>query len=285
MKNSDVIAKILQYHPQFPAGYDGCDGYKFGDPDAPCTGVATALVPTVDVIRRTAELGCSLLVVHEPTFYSTPDYPGWRAGFANAVFEEKCSLLRTAGVTVWRDHDHLHAHRPDGIFTGVIRYLGWEPYFDPAAQDVPFSFRFTLPETTVAGLAAELRAKLGMNGLRFVGDPDAKIRNVAIVGHLFPGGFDERTEADGTLHEYATDLIRAFENGLDAIIPGEVVEWTVLSYVRDAVQLGRNKAVFNIGHFNMEELGMRYAADWIGELVQHSVPVRWLPTGDLYRYL
>jgi len=63
MKNSDVINKILKYHPQFPGNYAGCDGYKFGDPNAECNGIATALVPTVDVIRRTGELGCNLLVV------------------------------------------------------------------------------------------------------------------------------------------------------------------------------------------------------------------------------
>ena len=71
MKNSDVINKILKYHPQFPGNYAGCDGYKFGNPNAECNGIATALVPTVDVIRRTGELGCNLLVVHEPIFYST----------------------------------------------------------------------------------------------------------------------------------------------------------------------------------------------------------------------
>lgn len=53
------------------------------------------------------------------------------------------------------------------------------------------------------------------------------------------------------------------ENGIDAIIPGEIIEWTVLSYIRDAVQLGKNKAVFNIGHFNLEELGMKYAARFV----------------------
>lgn len=74
MKNSDVINKILKFHPQFPDNYAGCDGYKFGDPNAECNGIATALVPTVDVIRRTGELGCNLLVVHEPIFYSTEDY-------------------------------------------------------------------------------------------------------------------------------------------------------------------------------------------------------------------
>lgn len=44
-------------------------------------------------------------------------------------------------------------------------------------------------------------------------------------------------------------------------------------------------AVFNIGHFNMEELGMRYAQDWIGDLVDHKVPVHYLPTKDIYRYI
>lgn len=50
-------------------------------------------------------------------------------------------------------------------------------------------------------------------------------------------------------------------------------------------RLGRKKAVFNIGHFNMEELGMRYAQDWIGDLVDHKVPVHYLPTKDIYRYI
>ena len=43
MKIDEVIGKILEYHPQFPADYDGCDGYKSGDPDAECTGVVCAL--------------------------------------------------------------------------------------------------------------------------------------------------------------------------------------------------------------------------------------------------
>lgn len=267
MKNSDVINKILKYHPQFPDNYAGCDGYKFGDPNAECNGIATALVPTVDVIRRTGELGCNLLVVHEPIFYSTEDYPDWRAGGKNSVYEEKKALLDKYGITVWRDHDHMHAHNPDSIFTGVIKYLGWENYYIPSEKSsikVPMGYLFELPETTVKELGQYLEDKLAMNGLRIVGNPEDKIRKVAIVGHLFPG-FGTQSET----REYGTDLINAMEQGLDAIIPGEVIEWTVLSYVRDALALGRKKAVFNIGHFNMEELGMRYAQDWIGDLVDH----------------
>ena len=57
MKNEEVIDRILQFHPDIP-DYDGCDGYKSGNPSDECTGVVSALVPTVDVIRKTAELGC-----------------------------------------------------------------------------------------------------------------------------------------------------------------------------------------------------------------------------------
>lgn len=171
------------------------------------------------------------------------------------------------GITVWRDHDHMHAHNPDSIFTGVIKYLGWENYYIPSEKSsikVPMGYLFELPETTVKELGQYLEDKLAMNGLRIVGNPEDKIRKVAIVGHLFPG-FGTQSET----REYGTDLINAMEQGLDAIIPGEVIEWTVLSYVRDALALGRKKAVFNIGHFNMEKLGMRYARDWIGDLVDH----------------
>jgi hypothetical protein len=82
-------------------------------------------------------------------------------------------------------------------------------------------------------------------------------------------------------------LIREMEKegGLDVLIPGEIIEWDVLSYIRDAVAFGKNKACMNIGHFNMEELGMRYAADWITELVEEQVPVHYIPTGDIFRFV
>ena len=85
--------------------------------------------------------------------------------------------------------------------------------------------------------------------------------------------------------EYATEVIRILEEeDVDAIIPGEVIDWTVMSYIRDAVQLGKVKAAFNVGHFNLEELGMKYAVDWIPEVIGHAVPVHYVPSGDIYRF-
>ena len=66
MTIQDVIKKIEGYHPDLGPSYKGCDGIKCGNPDVECTGIVTALVPTVDVIKKTAELGYNMLYVHEP---------------------------------------------------------------------------------------------------------------------------------------------------------------------------------------------------------------------------
>ena len=287
MKISDVIGKILDYHPKFPDDYAGCDGYKSGNPDAECTGVVCALVPTVEVIKKTAELGCNLLYVHEPTFYCSPDYPDWRAGFENRVYEEKKALLDEAGIAIWRDHDHAHAHNPDSIFTGVIKYLGWEKY-QAGETVIPNTFAsrfFEFEDMTVGKMNEMLKDRLSLNGIRYIARPEDKIRKVALVGHLFPMSGSEPVTVNGYCPEYSTDIIKDMEEkGVDAIIPGEVIDWTVMSYIRDAVQLGKVKAAFNVGHFNLEELGMKYAADWIPELIGNEIPVHYVPTGDIYHF-
>ena len=74
------------------------------------------------------------------------------------------------------------------------------------------------------------------------------------------------------------------QDGVECIIPGEVIEWTVLSYIRDGISLGKNLACINPGHFNWEELGARYAKDWLMELTENKVSVFYVPTGDMWRY-
>jgi len=286
MKIQDVVDSILKYHPKFPEYYNGCDGFKCGDPTAECTGIVTAITPTIQVIKRAIELKANLIIVHEPSFYSTPDYPGWRADFRNTVYEEKMKILTDNGICIWRDHDHMHAHKPDCIFTGVIKCLGWESYQKPVPKGVPLAYYFEIPEITVSGLGDELKRKLNLNGLRYIGNPNGIVRSVALVGHLCPNAFGtDFVDENGYLHEYATDVIKIMEYGVDAIIPGEVIDWTVISYIRDAVMLGKNKAVFNVGHFNWEEPGMKYAAEWIGELIDHALPVTFVPAGDIYDFM
>ena len=122
-----------------------------------------------------------------------------------------------------------------------------------------------------------------MNGVRYIGDPQAKVSRLAFVGHLFPSPFVKR-RSDGSVLEYSVQIIKLLEERVDVILPGEIIEWTVVSYIRDAVELGKAKAMLNIGHFNWEELGMKYAREWISDLVENSLPVTYVPTGDMYRF-
>lgn len=284
MKNREVIEKILAYHPHIP-NYRGCDDYKCGDPEAECTGIITALVPTHNVIKKAIELGANLVIVHEPIFYTSEDGPGWFEDFPNAVYEEKRRLIDDHGITVWRDHDHMHFHRPDGIFTGVLKHLGWADCAHVVTDTDSFAhFHVDLPEMTVGDLCRHLIKGIGMNGVRYIGSPETRIRSAAFVGHLFPGPC-RRTRADGSPMEYGASVIQTLEEQVDVIIPGEIIDWTVASYVRDAVQQGGAKAMINLGHLNWEELGMKYAKEWLDELLEGQVDVTYVPSEDMYSFL
>jgi len=285
MTNAEVVAKILAYHPQFPADYNGCDNWKCGNPEDECTGIVTALAPTINVIKKAIELGANLIVVHEPTFYTSEDGPGWFEDFENRVYDEKRALLDEHGIAIWRDHDHMHAHNPDGIFTGVIKYLGWEGHVTVDRDTGMFAhFIVDFPEMTLKELCVYVMERIGLNGVRYIGDPGAKVSSLAMVGHLYPmKSFKKRS--DGADAEYSVGVIETLEKKVDVIMPGEIIDWTVMSYVRDAVQLGKNKGAINIGHYNWEELGMKYAVEWVSELTENKVPVTYVPSEDMYNFV
>ena len=282
MKIKEVIEKILAYHPHLE-GYRGCDDYKSGDPEMECTGVVTALTPNIAVIRKAIELNANLIVVHEPTYYTSQDGPGWFEDFDNEIYVEKHKLLEQHKICIWRDHDHMHANDPDSIFTGVLKYMGW---LDKAKVDrdtgLYAHFIVDLEECSVRQLAQKLIDIIGLNGARIVGDENAIVRKVALVGHLYP---QDIVKKDGTKGEYSIKVIEAMENGVDVIIPGETIDWTVLSYIRDAYELGKNKAAILIGHFNWEELGMKYMKEWLFDLIEGQIPVTYVPSGDMYHYI
>lgn len=285
MKNAEVVKRILAYHPDLP-GYQGCDEWKTGDPEAECTGIVSALVPTVNVIKKAIELGANLIIVHEPLFYTSADKGGWYEDFDNAVYEEKKKLIDDHGIAIWRDHDHIHTHNPDGIFTGVIKYMGWQGLETPDLNTGAFGhYIIDLPEeTTVENLCHYIIDHIGMNGVRYIGNPQDKVRSLALVGHLYPMEFGIK-HTDGSPAEYSVQIIKLLEQRVDVILPGEIIDWTVASYVRDAIQQGRAKALINIGHLNWEELGMKYAQEWISDLVDHQIPVTYVPSEDMYRFV
>ena len=282
MKIKEVIKRILAYHPYIP-DYHGCDDYKCGNPEDECTGIVTALSPNIHVIREAIKLNANLIIVHEPTFYTSADEPGWKEPFENSVYQEKKKLLDDHGIVVWRDHDHMHFHNPDSIFTGVLKYLDWQDRAEVDYDTGLFAHYYVkLEPMTVKQLSEYIIDKIGLNGARIIGNPDDVVSSIAFVGHLYPMDYHKK---DGTSGEYSVSIIDVLERKADVILPGEVIDWTVLSYVRDAVELGKAKAVINIGHFNWEELGMKYYRDWLPGLIDSRVPVTYVPSKDMYRFV
>ena len=159
---------------------------------------------------------------------------GWLEG--DPIYLAKKALLEETGMTVYRTHDRLHSNRPDGIFTGVVKKLGWEKY--ALSDEFMPSCCFDLPPTTVAGVAEQLARAMHIGGMRIIGDPDMEVERAAVVFHFLGTDMDKEV------------LRFVKENGVQVLIPGEVVDWTVGEYVQDGLFFGRKLALLNPGHFN-----------------------------------
>ncbi len=265
IKVKDVIDSILNYHPKIDSSE--IDTLKFGDPEAFVKGIVTTCSPTVEVIRKTADLGYNMIISHEPAYYMHEDVTDYLEG--DPVYEGKCKLMKDAGIALWRDHDHLHAHRPDGMYYGIMKELGWEKY---CVNDLNRPRIFELPKMTVRDLSEFLKDKLDMNAVCVIGNMNAEISRV-----LYAGG--------GGVPMDGRDTKMVMENNIDVYIAGEMLDWCLTAYMRDAAMLGMNKAVIRLGHFNSEDLGMKYYPTWLRTLIPETIPVQFIRSGDPYRYV
>lgn len=235
---ADAIQRIRQRYPAAVAA-DTVDTIKAGDPSTPVTGIATTFLDTMDVLREAARRGDNLVVTHEPTFYNHRDETAFFQD--DSVYREKLAFIQQHHMVVFRLHDEIHMVPPDHIEIGLLKALGWERY---AKADDPHTV--TLPPTTLAALAMELRVRLHIQTLRVIGNPDLTIAHAVIL----PG-------ASG-LQKQVLALRR---DDVDVLIAGEASEWETVEYARDAAAQGRHKALILLGHEVSEEPGMEQCAE------------------------
>jgi putative NIF3 family GTP cyclohydrolase 1 type 2 len=249
------IVAAIQEHVGIPWMKETVDTFKAGNPDTPVTGIAVTMMATLDVLQRAAANHENLVITHEPTFYSHQDVPeGMDA--SDPVWAAKRAFIEKNGLVVWRFHDHWHRRNPDGILAGMVHALGWERYQQADDPKV-----FTLPQTTVAKLAAEVAKRLGSPVLRVVGDPEMKITKVALT----PGfsGFVRETHA-------------LEQDNVEVLLAGETREWETVEYAADAVTEGKRKALIIIGHIPSEQAGMEECVRWLKTFVT-GVPIEFVP--------
>ena len=235
----DVIDMIIAEVPGAP-WKPTVDTVKSGDPSQPVTGVITTFLATQTIVNLAAQHRMNLVISHEPTYYNHLDETTWLAG--DPVYQAKRQVLDDHNIVVWRFHDYWHAHRPDGINTGVLKKLGWESYADPAQPRICM-----IPSTSLTDLAVFTKRRFGAERVRVVGQPDMPCTRVGLaVGAV--GG------------QRQIEMLRE----VDVIIVGEVREWESTEYIRDAlVQSTRRIGLIAVGHALSEEPGMAWLAEWL----------------------
>ena len=130
---------------------------------------------------------------------------------------------------------------------------------------------YKIPKIKAADLADFIMAKFNLQGMRIVGNLDQEISTVWFAEHVMGSKNDGEKIKSG---------LKA-----DVIIPFEICDYTLTQYVHDAAYLNQAKVLFEMGHFNCEELGMKYMLQWLPEALQEEIPMVFIQSGDYFHYL
>lgn len=252
----DVIERIKK-NVGVPWRSETVDNIVAGSADTPVRGIATTMMATLDVIQRAAAGGMNMVITHEPTFYLHQDKIGTLE--SDSTYQFKMEFIRKHEVTVFHFHDHWHAHRPDGIATGMARELGWEKNADPQNPR-----QFTFPGMTLAQLAKEMESRLKIRTMRVVGDPKLEVKRVA-------ASWGYASQIPG--------IPMLAQEGVDVLVVGETREWELVEYAQDAISAGKKKALILLGHVVSEQAGMKYCAEWLKPFVT-EVPVEFVAAAE-----
>jgi len=212
---------------------DTVDTLKAGSPDTKVTGIVTTMFPTIAIIRNTIDLGYNFIIAHEPTFYNHTDDTSWLQN--DDVYQYKADLLKKNNIAVWRNHDYIHHLVPDGVTTGVLAQLEWQNYADHAIPNI-----ITLPATSLRDLIGHAKAKLNIEKVRYVGNPEQVCKKIVLI----PGAAGGRRQIE-SIGKYKPDVL----------IVGEISEWETAEYVRDANLKGDKISLVVLGHIASEEPG------------------------------
>lgn len=217
------------------------DTLKSGKREMVVSGMVTTMFPTLEVIEKTISLGANFIIAHEPAFYNHLDETQWLQH--DEVYRYKWDLLTKNNIAIWRNHDYIHRHDPDGILEGVVNKLGWKAY-----QDGKEPIVFHLPALDLKTLIQNVKSRLDISTVRYIGDLSQSCRKIL----LLPGAYG------GRRHMEAIAATRP-----DVLLCGEIQEWETAEYIRDARRKGQHISLVVMGHAVSEEPGAAYMAAWL----------------------
>ncbi len=201
----DVERHLRSLAPPWHYPKDTVDTFKSGGPDTPVTGIAVAWLPFTWALRRADELGCTLFVTHEPTFYDHQD--AREELFSLDVPLARRSWLREAGMAVLRCHDLWDRYPDIGITDSWAKLLNLRTLIDRSE----FARLYAVEPTTARGFAsdvAERTVSLGQPGVQLIGDGERTVKTVCIGTGAISPYLD-------LVAQFQPDLVVCSDDGLD----------------------------------------------------------------------
>jgi putative NIF3 family GTP cyclohydrolase 1 type 2 len=253
---SEVMDLFIREVPGAPFG-QSVDTLKSGNRDTRVKGIVTTMFATIDVIQKAIALNANFIIAHEPTFYNHLDDTSWLTN--DAVYQYKADLLKKNDVAIWRNHDYIHRLVSDGVMAGVLDQLEWTKY--AVARD---SNVLELPDTTLGELIIQLKRKLGISTVRYIGTLTESCKKIL----LMPGASGGRSQIS------AISKVKP-----DVVVCGEISEWETAEYVRDARAKGDQLGLVILGHVASEEPGSAFLAQWLNERIT-EIKTTHIPAGN-----
>lgn len=259
----------------FPKG-ETCDRLISGNSKKEVHKIATTFMLTADVLEEAVSQGVDMVITHEPTWYTGADSTEWLLN--DPVYKRKEAIIEESGIVVWRFHDYMHMSKDgDGIYRGFEIETGWEKYqmkenYNDGFEK--FGKCYNIPETSLEALCLFFRETMKMKVIQIIGDRNMLIQRVAVL----VGG--------GSLGLGIENLPMRLMNArnIELAICGDITEWTLPAYIRDASQLGMKKAMLTLGHERSEEWGMKYLVNWLAAIVK-DIEICFIDAGEPFSYL
>ena len=220
------------------------DTLKAGNRSIAVTGIVTTMFATLEVIQKAIVLGANFIIAHEPTFYNHLDETNWLEN--DDVYRYKANLLQKHQIAIWRNHDYIHTHIPDGVVSAVVARLGWTNYYSTGNGIA------LMPGISLKALIQHAKDKLGIATVRYIGDLGQSCKKIL----LMPGAAGGKRQIEAMIKRKP-----------DVLVCGEIQEWETAEYVRDAQTKGEKLSLVVLGHIASEEPGSEYMADWLNKKI------------------
>lgn len=259
MTARDLTDVVLGYAPLAGEVKGDENGFLYGDPETEITGVAVCWTPSADVLRRAAADGLNYILSHEILWFPRAEVE-WFATLPEAERPHnrvRKELMDRHGLVHCRCHSNWDPIVNEGIADSCARELGFpEPVYRSR-----YLRMYELPPLTLAELADQVKARLGVPQVRVAGDLWQVVRKVGIAY----GGFGQNWQC---LDEYVTA-------GADAVILGEAIDYTLRAGVDAGIGL------IEASHIGTENPGMRNFARILAERLP-QLPVKFLDAGHCW---